>query len=124
MEIPLKMRQVLQHEGVVAIVTQNNTTPHLVNTWNSYIHITPDNCLLVPVGGMKQTENNLTQNPHVLMTLGSREVDGFHSKGTGFLIKATAHFSSKGSEYDVMKAKFPWCRAILKIHPQSITQTL
>ena len=33
--IPEIMRQVLKHEGVVAIATQSDGGTHLVNTWNS-----------------------------------------------------------------------------------------
>ena len=58
------------------------------------------------------------------MTLGSREVQGFHSKGTGFLINASAGFVYNGVEFDEMKQSFPWVRAIIEIKPQSITQTL
>lgn len=32
--IPEKLLQVLKHEGVVAIATQGEEGPHLVNTWN------------------------------------------------------------------------------------------
>lgn len=122
--IPEKMLDVLKYEGVVAIVTQGSTEPHVVNTWNSYLKITEDERLLAPVGGMKTTESNIQQNNKVLMTIGSREVQGFHSKGTGFLISGTAEFIYEGTEFDEMKQKFPWVRAVLGIKPESITQTL
>lgn len=122
--IPDKLTEVLKYEGVVAIVTQGHTEPHVVNTWNSYIRITEDGRLLGPVGGMRTTESNLQKNSKVMVTLGSREVQGFHSKGTGFLIIGTASIVLKGREFEIMKQSFPWARAIIEIKPESITQTL
>jgi hypothetical protein len=122
--IPEKLIEVLEHEGVVAIVTQGVKGAHVVNTWNSYIKITEDERLLGPVGGMNTTESNVQQNNKILMTMGSREVQGFYSKGTGFLITGTAGFLYEGSQFDEMKQKFPWARAELEIKPESITQTL
>lgn len=122
--IPDKMMEVLKHEGVIAIVTSGAEEPHVVNTWNSYITITEDGRMLGPVGGMKRTEDNLKQNNKVLVTLGSREVQGFHSLGTGFLIRGTADLIYEGAEFEEMKGKFPWARAVLEIKPESITQTL
>lgn len=57
--IPDKMLQVLKCEGVVAVVTMGDNSPHVVNTWNSYLSITQDDQLLIPVGGMIQTEANV-----------------------------------------------------------------
>lgn len=122
--IPEKLIEVLKHEGVVAIVTQGAKGAHVVNTWNSYMKITEDERLLGPVGGMNTTESNVQQNNKILMKMGSREVLGFHSKGTGFLISGTATFIYKGDEFDEMKKKFPWARAIIEIKPETTTQTL
>lgn len=122
--IPEKMQEVLKHEGVVAIVTQGAGGAHVVNTWNSYLKISEDERLLIPAGGMNTTEANIKQNNKVLMTLGSREVQGLHSKGTGFLISGTAAFLRQGAEFDETKQKFPWARAVLEIKPEQITQTL
>ncbi len=124
MEIPVKMNEVLKHEGVVAIVSQGESAPHVVNTWNSYITLKNNQYLLIPVGGMKVTESNITKNKNVFVTLGSREVEGFRSKGTGFLITATAEFIYDGAEFDSLKERFPWRRAVLRIKPATITQTL
>lgn len=122
--IPEKLIEVLNHESVVAIVTESAEGSHIVNTWNSYIRLPNDERLLAPVGGMNKTEENLKINNKVLMTLGSREVQGFHSKGTGFLIKGTAVIMNQGMELDIIKQSFPWARAVLLIEPISITQTL
>jgi hypothetical protein len=122
--IPEKMLEVLKNEGVISIVTQGAEGPHVVNSWNSYIAITEDKSMLVPVGGMNKTESNINKNNNVLVTMGSREVDGFHSKGTGFLITGSATFMYESSKFDETKQRFPWVRAVLEITPNSITQTL
>ncbi|HEX3031727.1 MAG TPA: pyridoxamine 5'-phosphate oxidase family protein [Bacillota bacterium] len=122
--IPEKLSQVLQHEGVVAIVTQGEDGPHVVNTWNSYIQVTSEDSLLIPAGFMHKTEKNITINPDVLVTAGAREVEGNHGPGTGFLIKGTAAFRKEGSEFELIRGKFPWARAALEIKIASATQTL
>ncbi|NLY45044.1 MAG: FMN-binding protein [Tissierella sp.] len=121
--IPEKMLEVLKNEGVVAIVTQGQEV-HVVNTWNSYIKITEEGTLLIPAGSMNKTEENIKKKDKVLVTIGSREVEGFHSMGTGFLIKGTGEFSYEGEDYDIMKESFPWMRAVLRIKPSEIKQTL
>lgn len=119
-----KFKEVLKYEGVVAIASQGENDFHISNTWNSYLRIIDDNRILLPVGGMKKTESNINFKNKVLLTLGSREVMGFNSKGTGFLIRASAKFYYSGSEYELIKKDYPWARAVLEIKPESITQTL
>lgn len=122
--IPDKMLQILKYEGVIAIVTMGGDGPHVVNTWNSYIIVTRDEHLLIPVGGMIRTEANVEKNNNVLLTLGSREVQGFRGPGTGFLIKGTAVFIKSGEHFDVIKQRFSWARAAMEITILSATQTL
>lgn len=124
MEIPEKMTQVLEKDGVVAIATLGQDGPHMVNTWNSYIRVTNDGRLLIPAGYMQRTEANVAFNEQVLVTLGSSKVAGLHGAGTGFLVKGRAAFITSGPDYEVLKAKFAWARATLAIIPDSITQTL
>lgn len=122
--IPEKLLQVLKLEGVVSIVTMGATAPHVVNTWNSYIQLTEDDHILIPVGGMIQTETNVERNPDVLITLGAREVDGFRGPGTGFLIQGTASFLNSGQLFDLVHKKYPWVRAVLEVSDVYATQTL
>lgn len=124
MTISEKMLMVLNHEGVVAIATQGKEGPHLVNTWNSYIKVTGDGRLLFPAGRMNTTESNIEKNNHVLLTIGSREVQGFNGPGTGFLISGTAAFLKQGPEFDDIKSKFSWARAAVEIKVSSAEQTL
>ena len=121
-----KLLEILSHpaDGVVAIVTQGVDGPHVVNSWNSYINITSDDRLLIPVGGMKTTEKNVEENHIVKLTIGSREVQGLNYKGTGFLITGTANFLKNGPEFNMMKEKFSWVRAVLEITIDTAVQTL
>lgn len=122
--IPEKLREVLSHEGVVAIATLGQDGPHLVNTWNSYVQITEAGRVLIPMGYMRRTEANIASNNQVLITMGSREVAGNMGPGTGFLIKGVASIETSGPDFDLVKAKFPWARAVMAVTASAIDQTL
>ena len=96
----------------------------MVNTWNSYIRITNAGRILIPVGYMHRTEANIAFNNQVLITLGSRKVTGNIGPGAGFLIKGTACIETAGTDFDFIKAKFAWARAVMAVTPNSIEQTL
>ena len=122
--IPEKLLEVLKYEGVVSIVTQGDKEPHVVNTWNSYVKITENNRLFIPAGYMNETEANVDKNNEIQLTLGSKEVQGFHGPGTGFLVRGTAAFIKEGSEFEATKEKFPWARAILEVKVTSAVQKI
>jgi hypothetical protein len=119
-----KFMEVISHEGVTAIVSCHNNEPHVVNTWNSYIITTEDDRLLIPAAGMRKTQKNIERNNRVLLTMGSSEVMGFKYKGTGFLIEGTAKFLESGSEFDMIKKKFPFLSRVLEITVTSAKQKL
>ena len=121
-----KLLEVLLHpaDGEVAIVTQGIDGPHIINTWNSYVNITPDGRMLIPAGRMNKTEKNIEGNHLVKLTIGNREVQGLSYKGTGFLITGTAKFIKDGAEFNIMKTKFSWIRAVLEITIETSVQTL
>lgn len=121
--IPEKLLEIMKQDGVVAIATLGNDGPHMVNTWNSYIRISSDGRLFIPAGYMHKTEANIVYNPNVLITLGSSKVKGLHGAGSGFLIKGKATFIKSGHDFDFMKEKFSWLRAILAVTIDSVTQT-
>lgn len=122
--IPEKLLKVLEHEGVAAIVTQGANEPHVVNTWHSYIKAAEDGRILFPVGGMNTTEANINKNNNVMLTLGSREVEGMHGMGTGFLINGTMSILKEGADFDSIKQRFPWARAAGEVRINKATQTL
>lgn len=121
-----KLAEVLAHpaDGVVAIVTQGEDEPHVVNTWNSYVQVIAEDKLLIPVGFMNRTEKNIARNNKVQLTIGNREVQGKMYKGTGFYIKGTAKFLKEGPEFEQMKAKYDWARAALEITIEHAIQTI
>lgn len=118
-----KLLDILSKDGVAAIATLGADGPHLVNTWNSYIRVSPDGRLLIPAGYMHRTEANIAFNPEVLITVGSSKVQGLHGPGAGFLIKGKAAFITSGPDFDLLKSTFSWLRATLAVTPDSITQT-
>lgn len=116
---------VLKKEGVVSIVSWGIDEPHVVNTWNSYLVVTPDGRILIPAYAMRKTEKNVNQNNKVKIALGSKEVLGFKDyQGTGLVIEGTAKYLQSGSEFDMMKEKFSFLTRVLEITVTSAKQTL
>ena len=122
--IPETLREVLKHEGVVAIATVGKDGPHMVNTWNSYVVVSDDERLLIPAGYMNKTEANVAFDDRVLVTAGSVKVRGLQGAGTGFLVRGKASFVTSGPDFEVMKARFRWARATLAVAVESATQTI
>ena len=119
-----KFKEVIAHEGVVSIVSWADNDAHVVNTWNSYLVLTDDGRILIPVYGMRKTEKNVGANPQVKLTLGSREVMGFHSPGTGFLVTGTARFITEGDAFEEWKTRYSWLTRLLEVKLESVKQTL
>jgi hypothetical protein len=119
-----KFHEVLQHEGVVTVVSWGVET-HVANTWNSYLVITEDERILIPAYGFRKTEKNVDVNPHVKLALGSKNVLGYKDyPGTGFVINGTARYIGSGEEYDFMKQKYSWLTRVLEITVETAKQML
>jgi len=120
-----KFFEVINKEGVVTIVSWGIDEPHVVNTWNSYLVVTPDERILIPAYAMRRTEKNVNQNNKIKIALGSKEVLGYNDyQGTGFAIEGTAKFVESGSEFDMMKEKFSFLTRVLEITVTSAKQML
>ena len=121
-----KLLDVLSHpaDGAVSIVTNGDDGPHLVNTWNSYIVVTLDDKLLIPAYGFNKTERNLSVHNDVILSIANREIEGYKAKGTGFIVKGTTRFVKSGEDFDRMKERFSWGRAVLEITVTSAKQML
>jgi hypothetical protein len=120
-----KFLEVINHEGVVSIVSWGIDEPHVVNTWNSYLVVTPDERILIPAYAMRRTEKNVNQNNKVKIALGSKEVLGYKDyQGTGFVIEGTAKYLESGSEFDMMKEKFSFLTRVVEITVTSVQQML
>ena len=119
-----KFLEVLNHEGVVSIVTCANNEAHVSNTWNSYLVIVEGNKILIPAAAMIKTEENININSKVKLTLGSKEVMGYTYPGTGFLLEGTAKFLKDGEHFKMMKEKYSFLTRVLEITVDSCKQTL
>jgi hypothetical protein len=123
-KLTAKFFEVLQHEGVVAIMSWG-IEPHIVNTWNSYLVVTEDERILIPAYGFRKTQNNVEVNSTVKITLGSKNVTGYKDyPGTGFLVTGTAKYIESGEEYDMMKNKFSFLTRVLEITVVTAKQML
>ena len=119
-----KFFEVLKHEGVVSIMSWG-VEPHLANTWNSYLVITENERILIPVHGFRKTQDNVAVNNRVKISLGSKDVLGFNDyQGTGFIINGTANFIESGDEFEKKKEKFSWINRILEITIDDAKQIL
>jgi hypothetical protein len=120
-----KFYEVLNHEGVVSIVSWGVDEAHVTCTWNSYLVVTEDERILIPAAGMNSTEKDVNHNDKVKLTLGAREVMGRNNyQGTGFEIGGIARFLKTGSEFDMMKDKYPFLNRVLEITVTSAKQLL
>lgn len=121
-----KFYEVLKHEGVVSITSwTKGGEPHVTNTWNSYLVVTDDERILVPAAGLKSTEGDFAENNKLIVTLGAREVMGVNDyQGTGFRLEVTGKFMDNGTEYDMMKEKYPFINRVLELTVISAKQLL
>ncbi|MDR3563452.1 MAG: pyridoxamine 5'-phosphate oxidase family protein [Negativicutes bacterium] len=120
-----KFYEVLKNEGVVSIVSWGIDEPHIVNTWNSYLVVTPDERILIPAYAMRKTERNVNQNNKLKLAVGSKNVIGYNDyQGTGFIIEGTGKYLESGSEFEMMKNKFSFLTRVLEITVTSAKQML
>ena len=121
-----KLLDVLSHptDGAVTMVTTGDDGSHVVNTWNSYIVVSPDDKLLIPASGYNKTEKNLSLHNEIILSIASREIEGYRGKGTGFIVKGTTRFVTSGEDFDRMKERFSWIRAVLEITVTTAKQML
>lgn len=106
--------EVLQHEGVVTIISDGGEGFHVVNTWNSYIRKDGD-ILYIPAAGMHSVEGDMKKNDELFLTIGSHDVTGLVGQGTGFHMKGHGNFLTEGPIFEEMKAQFPFLTRVLKV---------
>lgn len=116
--------EVLKKEGVVSITSWANDNVHVSNTWNSYIRITKDNRILIPAAWFTVTQKNVDVNNKVIVTLGSKEVEGKMGMGTGFVVEGTAKFLTEGTDFDMMKEQYSFLTRVFEVTPSVIKQTI
>ena len=116
--------ETLGKEGVAPIMTWGGEEPHLAATWNSYLQKTEDGKFLIPVLGMKTTQDNIAINNRIKMVIGSKEVTGKFGPGAGFLLEGTARVLRDGKEFAMMKERFSWANCVIEVTVTQITQTV
>lgn len=121
-----KFFEVIKNEGVVSITSWgNDDKPNVRCTWNSYLRITEDERILIPIAGFTSIQGDVAKNNEVILTLGSREVEGFNNyQGTGFLLEGQAHFTDTGAEFEQMKVDYPFINKVLEITVTTAKQLL
>lgn len=118
-----KFLEVLQHEGPVTIITVNGNPAHVVNTWMSYITLKGGQ-LFIPAAGMHSIEQDFSQDNHVTLTFGSKEVEGTVGPGAGFHVHGTGEFVESGADFDAKKADFPWLTRLLVVSIDDVEQKI
>lgn len=118
--------EVIQNERVVSITSWGSgDQPNVRCTWNSYLRITKDERILAPIAGFTSVQGDVSKNDRVMLTLGSREVEGFNNyQGTGFLIEGRARFTDCGAEFEQMQKEYPFMNKLLEITVESAKQLL
>lgn len=120
-----KFYDVLNYEGAVSITSWGNTDPHVTCTWNSYLVTKEEDIILIPAAGMTSTEEDLSVNDQLILTLAARQVEGFNNyQGTGFRINGKGEFLTEGPYFDEMKEKYPFIRKVLQVTVSDLKQLL
>lgn len=120
-----KFMDVLKYEGAVSITSWGKEKPHVTCTWNSYLVIKGNDTILIPAAGMHSTQEDVSVNENIILTLAAREVEGFNGyQGTGFRVNGTATFLEQGAYFDEMKEKYPFIRSVLQVTVKDAKQLL
>lgn len=116
--------EILKHEGAATIVTEGSDGAHVTATWNTYIEFEGENKLLFPAGGLSKTESNVKSGSKFIMLIGSKEVRGKSSMGTGFRLRGYAEFIYTGPIFERIRNRFPWARAAVAFTVRNSEQLL
>ena len=117
-----KIENILKYEGIFSIVAKGDDFPHIVNTWNSYV-IFKNGQIFIPVAGMNKMEELLKKDNRVIVVIGTKELMGLHGMGMGVKIIGHASILTDTEEYEDLKAKFEWARAVMRIEILESYQT-
>jgi len=110
-------KEVIDKSEWVAIASNGKEGPHLVGTWGDYVKALgmTDETILIPVGGMRRTEENIKSDNRIELLFASRQVQGSRSPGQGCCVSGTAEFQYTGAAMEKVKLQFPWARAALVV---------
>ncbi len=122
-----KVKEVIEKTEIVCIGTCGKDGPHLVATWGDYIRtigIQDTGTIVIPAGGYRKTEENLSTNDRVEVIIASKEVEGTNSMGKGFLFSGRGKIQESGELAELAKSNFPWARGALVIYVEEINGLL
>lgn len=119
-------KNVLEKSEWVAIATTGAQGAHVVATWSEYIIAMGirEGRILIPVGGMHVTEENLKGDNRIELLCATRKVKGSHGPGKGCSIQGTGVIASEGEDFDAVLARFSWARAALVVTVEKIEEQL
>lgn len=111
--------------GIVSVASVSaEGKPHIANTWNKYLILTPDEKILMPCFGFRHTEKNTETQSYVEVVIGSDKVQGKMGMGTGFLLTGKAEFLKEGPLFTQMHDKCPFANRVLVFTPETCRQTI
>lgn len=119
-------REVIEKTEWIAIATTGTDGPHVVATWGDYVRAMgiKDDTIVIPVGGMRKTEENVKRDNRVELLCGTRQVQGAHGPGKGCSIIGKAQVLTAGAAFDAVKARFAWARAALVVKAETVAPQL
>lgn len=119
-------REVMEKTEWIAIATTGTDGPHVVATWGDYVRAfgMEDGTILIPVGLMRRTEENIRRDNRVELLCGTRLVQGTHGPGKGCSIVGRAQMLTSGAVFDTVRARFPWARAALVVQAEVVSAQL
>ncbi len=110
----------------VAIVTQGEDGPHMAGNWGDFARrFGPrGDTVILPAGHYHRTETNLERDNRITLLIASKQVQGSHHPGQGFVLDGTAEIITEGPLVEEVKEQFAWARGALVIQVQKSTPQL
>jgi len=121
------VKRVLEKAEIVTIATRGERGPHLVATWGDFVRsldVNDGKTIVIPAGGYAQTEKNLARDNQVEVLIGSSQVQGKNSMGTGYRLIGCGEIVTEGELMKLTKSKYSWARAALVIVVEKAEQLL
>ena len=118
-----KCKEIMDKADWIAIATAGSDGPHLSATWGDYIRkigFVNDELVLVPMGGFRATERNLTADNRIELLCATKLVPSAQSLGRGCRIRGKGHVETSGERFDAVKKAFSWARGVLVVTVEEI----
>jgi len=113
-----KCKEIMDKADWIAIATAGTDGPHLAATWGDYVRkigLVNDELVLVPMGGFRATERNLTADNRIELLFATKLVPSAQSLGRGCRIRGKGHVETSGEHFDAVKNAFSWARGVLVV---------